>query len=102
MMTSTDDDMMRWIKRFPGYCTFCKGEGGHEFYENHGLPGQGERLFEPCDALPECYCHRCGKGDAVDVDPADGQPAPCSYCGWANGTGADDVMPSPRFVPIDF
>jgi len=67
-----------WDQKWPDHCKSCNGWGGSVFYENHGLPGVGEAMFDECGAIEDLtICHRCGKHGLNE----DGE-GPCSECGW--------------------
>lgn len=84
-----------WKKKWPAHCVHCNGWGGHVTYESHGLPGIGERLFEPCDCLlkediEDIVCPRCGLhgltfNEYTEVD----EDKECTECGW----NYDDGLP---------
>lgn len=67
----------QWRKQWPMHCAACAGWGGHSYTENHGMPGPGETIFDPCDAGPPELCHRCGM-HGLDDESA----GPCRVCGW--------------------
>lgn len=74
-----------WRRAWPKHCTACSGWGGRGFTEMHGFKGgSGERMFDPCEALPNpATCHRCGL-DGMTED-AEG---PCTHCAWDYNDGA--------------
>ena len=67
-----------WRQRWPNRCSHCRGWGMFTFVEMHGFKhGCGETMADPCEALPEGVCHRCGAQGLGE----DGT-GPCSACGW--------------------
>lgn|SRR5574337_107121 len=74
-----------WHRRWPNACKACKGWGLFVFYQSHGR-GMSEQMTDPCDALPENTCHRCGALNATNDETG----SPCLVCGWA----WDDGEPS--------
>ena len=82
-----------WKERWPNHCTECGGWGLH-FYPGK-YSGPPENCYpdeqEPCSALPDDVCHRCGEAQAIVEDPTTGVIAPCRFCGWH----CDDGCPTP-------
>lgn len=77
-----------WRRRWPKACPACRGWGaGAPTYESHGFRfGPKETVpGDPCEALPEDTCHRCGhSGPGDEGEPALGSLTnpPCPACGW--------------------
>lgn len=59
-----------FTSRWPHHCAACGG---------WGLVGQ----HDPCEALPETQCHRCGL-HGMSGDSA------CSFCGWKYDDGIEN------------
>lgn len=85
-----------WKRRWPKACPVCGGWGrGPDTYEMHGFThGPAEQIpGEPCEALEEGVCHRCGHaGPGPDGEhplTEDGAH-PCPNCGW----NWDDGVPA--------
>lgn len=77
-----------WKARWPNHCHTCGGWGGSSFWQSHpyGMGSASEAVFEPCDALSELHCHRCGEpGLQEDTD------GPCMFCGWNADDGSPDA-----------
>lgn len=76
-----------WKAKWPGHCAACGGWGGSTFQQSHpyGMGSASETLFEPCDALPETQCHRCGEHGMQE-----GDDGPCIFCGWNADDGSPD------------
>lgn len=77
-----------WRTKWPNHCKSCGGWGGSAYTEMHGFKGgSGETIADPCGALPETACHRCGAPDGLTAD----SEGPCRHCGW----NFDDGDPTP-------
>jgi len=72
------EEAKQWRAKWPNHCKHCVGWGGSAYSENHGIPGPGETIFDPCGAIEDpTICHRCGeKGLTEDSE------GPCTKCGW--------------------
>ena len=79
----------KWHERWPNACKVCAGHGGSVYYENHGIPGPGEAIFETCGEC-EGKCPRCGTSLEDDFYEDD---KPCPKCGWNWDHGKDDSCP---------
>lgn len=87
-MAELNAQAAEWRQRWPAHCKACGGWGGTAYTEMHGFKGgSGETIADPCDALPETTCHRCGAADGLT---AEGE-GPCRHCGW----NYDDGDPTP-------
>jgi hypothetical protein len=76
-----------WRRKWPAHCPACRGWGlGPSTYESHGFRygPQEEIPGDPCEALPEGTCHRCGHSGPGDEGepPLDDGTHPCPACGW--------------------
>jgi hypothetical protein len=75
-----------WVVQWPNYCKACSGYGEFYYPGNRWQPPTSD----PCEALPEDSCHRCGKPNAVVVDDACIYQ-PCKFCGWTPGQGIPSI-----------
>lgn len=99
-----------FFKKYPNYCKSCEGWGGFVYYENHGLPGAGERIFDMCgDCIGNDICPRCGYQHPVkwqydetyfdggyEVPFFDEVDSNCLNCGWnceTDSWGLPEVPP---------
>jgi hypothetical protein len=64
----------QWTETWPNHCRQCGGWGATGTGSTWADPGDSS---DPCDALPETTCHRCGE-DGLDEDGN----GPCTRCGW--------------------
>ena len=79
-----------WTAKWPAHCTACGGWGCTVYVERHGFThGAGEDIVDPCGALPDGACHRCGAPDGLSLDGDNA--GPCRHCGW----NYDDGVPTP-------
>jgi hypothetical protein len=78
-----------WKTKWPGHCTKCGGWG--EFFSPGKYSGPPEDCYpddcDPCEALPDGACHRCGKLQAVPIDSDSSVIQPCRFCGWCYNDG---------------
>lgn len=77
-----------YVARWPQHCRKCHGWGAFSWYENHGVPGPGEQLSEPCDGCtaseehgpqrcPRCYTRTLAEDGSGN----------CAACGWTPQEG---------------
>jgi hypothetical protein len=71
------DAVEAWKARWPDYCRACGGWGLIDYRD----PRTGEAGAEPCRALPEGSCHRCGTPDAIHPEGVVLSRG-CIECGW--------------------
>jgi hypothetical protein len=82
-----DDHNHLWKAKWPNYCRSCGGWGLHSFQESHGFRfGSSETIIDPCGALAETMCHRCGN-EGMDPD----HERACFFCGWHEDDGLMEI-----------
>lgn len=89
----------KWLRAifdatWPNACRSCGAWGVTSYTENHGLPGPGEQITDPCEKC-EGFCPRChyefDDEDTLDRFYEDAEA--CPSCGWKWGENPDDTMP---------
>ena len=83
-----------FLASWPNYCQSCGAWGVFTYYDNHGVPGPGEQISDPCEKC-EGFCPRCHY-EFIDEDTLDRfyeDANPCPRCSWKWGENPGDTMP---------